>query len=94
MRGGKSQPKKQFANQAQGSRESLGLSSAVHKQFQPLSRHDLSKFFGRVSPAIATVLVMSKAVSLDGAGAAWQHWVNESQTGLRGEHSSSLWQEL
>lgn len=63
-RGGESQTKKQFANQAWGSKESLGLSSAIHKQFQPLSRHDLSKFFGRVSPAIATGLVMSKAVSL------------------------------
>lgn len=57
MRGGESQTKKPFVNQAGGSMESLGLSAAIHKQFEPLSRHDLSKFFGRVSPAIATVLV-------------------------------------
>lgn len=71
MRGGENQTKKQFPNQARGSKESLCLSSGIHRQFQPLSGHDLSKFFGRVSPAIATVLVMRKAVSPAVAGAAW-----------------------
>lgn len=50
MQGGGRKTKKQVANQAQGSNESLGLSSAIHNQFQPLSRNDLSKFSGRISP--------------------------------------------
>lgn len=85
MRGGENQTKKQFPNQARGSKESLCLSSGIHRQFQPLSGHDLSKFFGRVSPAIATVLVMRKAVSPAVAGAAWQHWRSRSRNGQRGE---------
>lgn len=90
MRGGESHTKKQFANQAEGSMESPGLSSAIQKQFQPLSRHDLSKFFGRVSPAVATVLVMSKAVSL-----GWQHCRRESQEGQRrerGDLGKAFWE--